>query len=263
MSIFGVYLLWSRTRAVNKQAEAATKQALVAANSHDDTGIERRANAIDKAIEQLEKIELGTRIHAIYKLERIAEYDSYFHWTIMEILTAFLRERWPYPTPPGRPINTDPQYLFPADKNAVLIVLGRRSNTEREKDSREERYLDLRAIDLSGTGMDDRILDRADLAYANLQNSHLERSSFIDAYFNQATLDGAKLTDANLTRAHFEDSSCVEVDFSGSNLLDVRLNGANLDGADFSRAMNLTKDQLDEACSLNGTVTPDYLRTNS
>ena len=59
-----------------------------------------------KAIEQLGSDKLDVRIGGIYALERVARDSARDHSTVMEVLTAFIREhsreQWPPPDPGGR-----------------------------------------------------------------------------------------------------------------------------------------------------------------
>jgi hypothetical protein len=58
-----------------------------------------------KAIEQLGADKLDVRIGGIYALERVARDSARDHPTVMEVLTAFIREHsrepWPEPNPGG------------------------------------------------------------------------------------------------------------------------------------------------------------------
>jgi hypothetical protein len=60
-----------------------------------------------KAIEQHGSDKLDVRIGSIYALERIARDSARDHPTVMEVLTAFIRERsrepWPLPGPDEGP----------------------------------------------------------------------------------------------------------------------------------------------------------------
>ena len=59
-----------------------------------------------KAIEQLGSDKLDVRIGGIYALERVARDSARDHPTVMEVLTAFIREhsreQWPVPGPAAR-----------------------------------------------------------------------------------------------------------------------------------------------------------------
>ncbi|MBX3631259.1 MAG: pentapeptide repeat-containing protein [Nitrosomonas sp.] len=247
---------------MNKQARAAETQAITATGSRNDAEIERKANEIDKAIEQLANDGLGVRIHAIYKLKRISENNSYFHWTIMEILTAFLQEKWSYS---NEKLTTDAKERhdpFPPDKNAVLTVLGSRPDIEQRKDVDEDRFLNLRYLDLSHSGIDERILNRADISNTNLKGAFLNKTSLKESYFINSILDNAKFIGADLTGAHLEDSSCIGTDFKNSNVLDASFIGANLNNANFSGAKNLTEKQIREAKSAENIVLPEKMENN-
>lgn len=68
-----------------------------------------------KAVEQLGVGDISVRIGGIYALERIANPKD--HWTIMEVLTAFVRERSPKPTKaatqkPGKAQAKGPHFSF-------------------------------------------------------------------------------------------------------------------------------------------------------
>ena len=80
-----------------------------------------------KAIEQLGSDKLDVRIGGIYALERIARDSAKDHPTVMEVLTAFIREhsREPWPahqtlSSPGQERSTRP------DVQAAVTVVGRR-----------------------------------------------------------------------------------------------------------------------------------------
>src|SRR6476659_4303396 len=79
-----------------------------------------------KAIEQLGSDKLDVRIGAIYALERIARDSPKDHSTVMEVLTAFIREhsreQWPPPDPGGR----EQERWTSPDIQAAATVIGRR-----------------------------------------------------------------------------------------------------------------------------------------
>jgi hypothetical protein len=72
-------------KAALENAEAALKNAKAA----EDKQITER---FTKAVEQLASQEITVRLGGIYALERIANNSEDDHWTIMEVLTAFVRE---------------------------------------------------------------------------------------------------------------------------------------------------------------------------
>ncbi|MBI2881185.1 MAG: hypothetical protein HYY21_06330 [Candidatus Tectomicrobia bacterium] len=82
------FLIW-RTWATSRSAKAALKQAETATRHSV-------SDAFTRAIEQLGNQEsLEVRLGGIYALERIARDSRRDHWPIMEVLTAFVREKAP------------------------------------------------------------------------------------------------------------------------------------------------------------------------
>jgi hypothetical protein len=76
------------------------------------------------------------RLGGIYALERIARDSPKDHWTIMEVLTAYVRQHAPSPPPAkassglddGKSETSETSPLKPrTDIQAILTVLGRRT----------------------------------------------------------------------------------------------------------------------------------------
>ena len=78
-----------------------------------------------RAIGQLGSEELDVRIGGIYALERVARDSKRDHPTVMEVLTAFIREhshqQWPSPGPAAELRSTRPDV-----HRAALTVIGHR-----------------------------------------------------------------------------------------------------------------------------------------
>jgi Pentapeptide repeats (8 copies) len=131
-----------------------------------------------KAIEQLGKLDgdkpnIEVRLGAIYALERIAFDSPRDHWTIMEVLTAYVRQNAPIPSNSTGPIQQD---LFPStttsegprtDIQAILTVLGRRKRGNKRE--REGQSLNLSRSNLGGASLFHANLQGASLYQANLQ----------------------------------------------------------------------------------------------
>ena len=176
-----------------------------------------------KAIEQLGSDQLDVRIGSIYALERVARDSPKDHPTVMEVLTAFIRQyaprKWPE-TGSGRWTRPDVQ--------AALTVVGRRAA---QRDIRD------RPIDLYHAVLIGANLSGADLSGATLHG---------------ATLRGADLRDAILARA----------DLRGVTLRDARYGGADLTGARWSKGapvpegwkLGTGSDRLERQA--NGTSSP-------
>lgn len=113
-----------------------------------------------KAVEQLGNEESRTvRLGAIYSLERIAKDSKYDHWTIMEVLTAFIREK--------SHDNREPDSTISQDIQTALTVIGRR-NTENDL---ENERIDLRGANLNGANLSKAKLDRANFKKAELNGA--------------------------------------------------------------------------------------------
>jgi uncharacterized protein YjbI with pentapeptide repeats len=187
----------------------------------------------NKAIDHLGSDKLDLRLGGIYALERIAKDSDDDRDTIAEVLTAFVRQRSPWPpSQPGQyrddfPTDQQPQLRTrAADIQAALTVLGRGGFT-RQGTLR----LDFFEIDLRRAALNDAHLERA-----NLVNTHLERAILFDAHLERAFLLGAYLEEAMLTDCHLEDANLVgarldSASINGAHLKDALLRGAYLEDA--------------------------------
>ena len=225
-------------------------------------GLSRQGHITDrftKAVDQLGKVDgnnpnIEVRLGVIYALERIAIDSPRDHWTIMEILTAYVRQN--APVDPDPDTDTDRSYTAGekprTDIQAILTVLRRRKTGP----SREHLglYLDLSGSRLCGATLTRINLQGADLTKANLHDAFLNRANLQDANLMDANMLGAYLTGANLQRAYLPYANLLGADLSGAdlqgadltqaklahadltgaNLQDVNLLGANLPGADLS-----------------------------
>jgi hypothetical protein len=164
------------------------------------------------------KINLEVRLGGIYALERIAIDSPKDHWTIMEILSAYLREN---SLPPelhllrrDEPIQYETGTVrLPADIQAAITVIGRRG-------SQNEPILS--ALDLSS----------AYLAGANLLNANLKGAYLAGTNLNSAILVAADLEGAYLEKAQLRETNLSAANLSGADLLHADLRGAKLDRAD-------------------------------
>lgn len=220
-----------------------------------------------KAIEHLgsdgeEKIHI--RLGGIYALAQIAK-DSpqNYHWTIVEILSAFIREKQ------SRDLlaktddelssldSHDPIFKVPVDIRTALTVLGDRNI----KEDPEGKIIDLKRVILTKVDIQKSKFPKADFSGAYLQNANLNGANFSGAILRGANLLGSSIIDdadltksclagARLTGAFLHNSKFNEADFryanleisdlrgadlSGSNLIEANLSGANLSNANLSK----------------------------
>jgi uncharacterized protein YjbI with pentapeptide repeats len=173
-----------------------------------------------KAIEQLGSDKLDVRIGGIYALERVARDSAKDHPTVMEVLTAFIREhsREPWP-PPDSEGQLGPRSTRP-DVQATITVVGRRGAEH-----------DIQPMDLGGANLRGATLTHANLRGADLTHADLGGAYLDGAYLGGATLGGATLTSATLTGADLADADLAGADLAGANLA-----GANLADADLTSA---------------------------
>ena len=135
------------------------------------------------------------RVGGIYALDRIARDSARDHPTVMEMLTAFIREnsheQRPQPDPGSK------ERFRRRDIQAAVDVVGRR-----------EVKHDIRRIHLA----------RAHLMGANLRAADLAGANLIRVYLDRAHLRGANLTDANLTGAKLLRADLIGADLTRTDL---------------------------------------------
>jgi hypothetical protein len=132
-----------------------------------------------RAIEQLGSKEDDVRLGAIYALERIAGDSQRDHGPIMEVLTAYIRKRAPWPPSDEKGPKTQ------NDVQAVLAVIGRREVSYDKYD------LDLRSTDLRGAKFGEAKLKGVNLEGAHLEDAHLNGADFRGAHLKGTHLRGA------------------------------------------------------------------------
>lgn len=215
-----------------------------------------------RAIDQLGSDSLQIRLGGIYALERIARDSAKDHWPIMEVLTAYVRERAAWK---GFPIPQDTDTPAPAtDIQAILTVLGRRIRCHENQEQRLDlRKTDLRKAYLQATHLEGADLSGANLAKANLTSAHLEGARLWEAYLERAFLGDAhlergSLLEANLDRALLSGAYLEDADLSGAHLQEARLSAAHLERVDF-RDAHLEGARLGLACAEGANFQAAYL----
>jgi hypothetical protein len=184
-----------------------------------------------KAIEQLGGDKLDVRIGGIYALERIAHDAAQDQPTVMEVLTAFLRE---HSREHARSSGANPAPFWPGDVKAAVTVVARRT-------SRHDRG---HIIDLTG---------------ANLSNASLLTTNLRGWLFIEATLTGANLTGADLSYANLYGATLTGADLSYADLTFAKLNSADLTGATLTDA-DLTDADLTGALLSETDLVPEGWR---
>lgn len=244
--IYGLYLTFRRIKALENNVFIATEGQIT--------------ERFSRAIEHLGNEKLEIRLGGIYALERIARDSLKDHFSIMEILTAFVRENAKLQDKeklkPLKEKTQDEQIdellnfktiKPPADIEAILTVIGRRNWIEEEKENGFN--LDLSFTDLEG----------ATLFKGNFENTILYSSNLRKSNLNETNFSGSILMRANL---------------EGSFVYNTNFLNCNLRSANLMNCVHLTKEQLlktktiymahiDEGLKLEiKDVRPDLLKDN-
>ncbi|HEY6375929.1 MAG TPA: pentapeptide repeat-containing protein, partial [Edaphobacter sp.] len=233
LSLFGlfiVYLTWKRARAGDRTVEVMEQGHIT--------------DRFTKAIEQLGKFDgdkpnIEVRLGAIYALERIAGDSPRDHWTIMEVLTAYVRQNAPAAKLGEEPA-TPPLENPRTDIQAILTVLGRRpTGPKRESPSQ---HLDLTATHLENIELQSADLSNADFSYANLTAAKLQGTKLQNVTFFLTNLENARLQEVDL-----QGTALNLVKLHGANLRDANLKDAFLAGSDLRNVDGLEPDQVKAA----------------
>ena len=206
------------------------------------------------------RINLVVRLGGIYALERIAQDSPRDHWTIMEVLAAYVRENAPIGG--HTPMHVYPQasvYMPRADVQAALTVIGRRKIANDPR----TRLLLLSETDLRGADLDSAHLERANLYGARMQGAMLTGAYLSGATLNEANLNGADLQEAHLSSAYMgiypSGYYTGEAQLGGADLSGASLADADLQGVDLSGVKGLTPQALADTEGNGKTILPKGL----
>lgn len=219
----GLYYTWRRISIAEEDLKA-TKEGQIT---------ERFTRAIDQlgAIDKDGNPAIEIRLGAIYALERIANESDKDYWSIMEILTAYVRKNSPVELAESRDKIT-------LDVQAILTVIGKPKNNFNNENSKR---FDLRGTFLQGANLQETNLQGANFQEANLQGVDLQEANLQGADFSEANLQGADLRGshlegADLCGAHIEEAYLYDTHLEKAVLLDVHLERAGLNDAYLEKA---------------------------
>ena len=215
------------------------------------------------AIDELGSTAPDVRLGGIYGLERIMRDSAADQPTVVEVLSAFVRNDAPGAGTPTTTPTTRP--APPTDVAAALTVLARRDRAKDKTAFEDLRGVNLADLDLSATRLADADLDNAILTGANLYDADLTGASLDNAHLESANMTGALMTgayleSADLTGAHLAADPGLHL-FSahrGANLTGAYLIGAKLANADLI-GVNLKQADLENADLTGANVTSDDL----
>ena len=238
--LVGAYMTWRNVRAAERNAEIARQNAEIA----EDKQITDRFTAAVTNLSADEPEKMAQRLGGIYALERIARDSPGDHWTVMEVLTAYVRDKCPRNKIAELEAKLDAaeaekqkNRVLPTDIQAILTVIGRRE-TEQDKSRKLEIYsVNLFGAYLVGANLEQAFMGDAILAKANLMEGKLKGAHLVGVDLAGAFLGRTNLAGANLEGANLEEANLVE---------------AYLEGAEMAACLNLTQQQLDSADPAKG-----------
>jgi len=223
------------------------------------------AERYDKAVSQLGAQDIGVRSGALYALERIAKDSPKDHWTIMEILSSYIREKSSNKKP-ANPAQTDqktqsnsvlnkkPANSVETDRktqsnstsnnsaNPAEIDQKKQSNSTEAKQAEDEAVkADVQtALTIIGRRASQQdpptTKSNIDLSYLDLRRANLYRADLKNANLNGSKLNKASFIGANLTNARFIVADLFGGHLNLANLTDTDLSRANLKSAVFAGA---------------------------
>jgi uncharacterized protein YjbI with pentapeptide repeats len=285
-----IHLANRNTEIANRHAEAAAKHIDVASRrlkldadtiNHNFELAESRllAERFARAIELLaNQNSVHIRLGGIYSLEKIARDSPSDQWTVIEVLTAFVREKsrqlrvtpmeLPMPLTVDGEKSTDqwiemaaeiPLEKVNADIQAAMTVIGRRVVIEQDGQVNDQDRINLNQAKLSGLvmrGPETANLSGANLTGADLRGADLTGAILVGADLTGAVLNGAMLSWAVMRRAVMRGALLsktvlFKADLREAVLFNADLNEAVLSWADFSWAVlskaNLRNTNFSEA----------------
>jgi hypothetical protein len=219
-----------------------------------------------KAVELLGSENLDVRLGGIYALERIARDSQKDHWTVMEVLTAFVRENSrekPEDTEETGEKETAPKRKETKpreDIQATMTVIGRRKWIETETQRLNLQRVNLavyvlEGVNLSRADLSGADLSGADLSGADLSGAFLTGANLSETFLIGADLSGAYLSEANLSRAFLTGAKLSEAKLSEANL-----SGAFMTGANFEDTKLITFKQILQAKNPERAILPPELK---
>ena len=199
-----------------------------------------------KSVEQLGSQDVDVRLGGIYSLERIAKDSPKDYWTVMEVLTAYVRTKSPLPEGwiKVAPEKRKPLPNVAIDVQSTLTVIARR-----EAKNDQGKRLDLSSSNLSGA-----VLSGADIRFERLDGTaphsvppdsvptdsrlfngaNPKGANFIGVNFRGSNLKGAVLFYADLRSADLYKAVLVDAELGLANLRLAYLMEAEVSGADLS-----------------------------
>ncbi|MFN8359671.1 MAG: pentapeptide repeat-containing protein [Candidatus Kapaibacterium sp.] len=214
-----------------------------------------------KATELLMSDNIAARLSGIYLFEKIMNSSEEYHWTVIELLTTFVREKRnrykeEYRIKVDEPIDltstieiSDDVYdeefndYLPVktklrkisvemDIQAILIIIGRRNILIENDEDYKKNYLNLSQTNLYGAYFSTHESDTSpNYMHFNFHKSILVSSHLSRVNFKYSDFSSANLSNASCSNTHFD-----HADLTKANLMKTKCNGASFQHADCSDA---------------------------
>ncbi|MGX1883023.1 pentapeptide repeat-containing protein [Streptomyces sp. NPDC055287] len=231
------------------------------ARDREQAELTREAQVADRYVEAIKILSsdnITQRLGGIYSLERIMRDSSKDRRTVLEVLSAFIRD----PPRPKREEEAEKERVksgdpwteppdITVDVQAALTVIARRDYAE-QSDS-----IDLTASSLRRAG-----LQRARFAGISLQGADLclargEQADLAGADLRDAVMRGAQMRGAVLRKANLAGADLRNADLAHADLTETVLAGARLEGVAGLNAGRLVKSLIDSSTELPENLASD------
>jgi uncharacterized protein YjbI with pentapeptide repeats len=238
-----------------------------------------------KAIEHLGSDKIDVRLGGIYTLEQLAINSQKYHWTIVEILSAFIREKSPRyqgfyqgennedetgmslvseispvnygenqtkktPADDGdQPKSQIFAYEEPKIKKPTVDIIAAMvvlSRRTTEHEVEQRRRIDLRTVNLAEIEIEGANLNNINLGNAYLYMAYLENANLSEAHLHRTYLKNTNLRRANLRGANLRKANLSEARLEEANMSESNLRRANLSAAHL-HSTNLSSANLSAA----------------
>lgn len=186
------------------------------------------------------------RLGGIYALERIMKDSEKDHWTVVEVLASFVRNRCE---------RQDDTHIVEVDGEHGTLTVSNPPTRDgvvafevlcRRPDRPEAHRVDLRNVTLHEVHIEGGRLQDFDLSEADLRKATFIDCNLKSARLNRAVLEEATLATCNLSRVAFDGASLAGARFHNVSLEKTSLRSAHMDGTRIDEA-SMKQADLSEA----------------
>ncbi|SDG05853.1 Pentapeptide repeat-containing protein [Methanolobus vulcani] len=205
----GVYFTWRRVSATEKNVLILEEGQIT--------------ERFTRAVEHLGSDKTEIRLGGIYALERIAKDSEKDHWSIMEILTAYIRENSPRKLADDSGIDD----ILPIEIRSIIEVINWRNNESENEHN---------VLDFSYSYLQYANFNSSKLKYASFVDSYIWGGKFVEADLERSTFLFAELNNSDLSNANLTESIFVEADLTNTIIKNASVKNAQFAGATFKNA---------------------------